>query len=387
MKVCVLHNEYESKYPSGETEAVLREIGLLSNEGIENFYLRKSTDDFQSSTKFRKVIYLFRHVLLGYPHLLKSERIQISDSDVLHIHNTFPFLGFRIIRWAKRRDKKVILTIHNARLTCLNGTHFRSSKSCFKCSESNSFLPGIFFGCYRKSRVQSFLFSRYMSKFIESFANVDLFFVLNGHTRQTLIRLGVNESKIRLMPNPVDGPIIVSPTKELNVLFAGRLTRDKGLLLLIEAFKSSMISNLGWKLHIAGSGDLLTELEMHTQKDPMIIVHGYVSQEALSQLIEESCVVCVPSISFEGFPTMITKAASHGRGVLISDVGPLSELREFGWVRAYRPNVEDWANGFRDLADSKFCVTPNLEARSWWESNSSTSAIKQRMIENLKLLN
>lgn len=33
MKACVLHNEYESKYPSGETKAVLRENGLMRDEG------------------------------------------------------------------------------------------------------------------------------------------------------------------------------------------------------------------------------------------------------------------------------------------------------------------------------------------------------------------
>jgi glycosyltransferase involved in cell wall biosynthesis len=221
---------------------------------------------------------------------------------------------------------------------------------------------------------------------MKSFGDVDLFFVLNQYTRRTLIDLGISESKIQLFSNPVDGPIKTSQARELNVLFAGRLTREKGLLVLIEAFKSAMISDLGWRLHIAGSGDLLKELTSLIKGDPMIIVHGHVSQDALSRLINESCVVCVPSISYEGFPTMITKAAAHGRSVMISDVGPMSELKEFEWVRAYSPSVEEWTNGFRDLADSNFWVTPNLQARNWWESNASTSAVKHLMIKNFKLL-
>jgi glycosyltransferase involved in cell wall biosynthesis len=225
-----------------------------------------------------------------------------------------------------------------------------------------------------------------MNRFKKSFGDIDLFFVLNRHTCRTLIDLGINESRIRLMPNPVDGPFQTSQAKELNVLFAGRLTREKGLLVLIEAFKSSMISNIGWRLHIAGSGDLLMELKSEIEKDPMIVFHGYVSQDTLSRLISESCVVCVPSISYEGFPTMITKAAAHGRAVMISDVGPLSELKELDWVRAYPPNVEEWTNGFKNLADSTFWVTPNSQARSWWESTSSASVVKHLMIENFKSL-
>ena len=41
MKACVLHNEYESKHPSGGTEAVLRENRLLRDEGYRKFSFKK----------------------------------------------------------------------------------------------------------------------------------------------------------------------------------------------------------------------------------------------------------------------------------------------------------------------------------------------------------
>jgi glycosyltransferase involved in cell wall biosynthesis len=386
MKVCVLHNEYESRLPSGETEAVLREVGLLREEGVQNFYLRKSTDDFQSSRRHQQFVYLIKHVLLGFPNLSNRERTEIRNADLLHIHNTFPFLGFRIIKYAKRMNKKVILTIHNARLTCLSGTHYRKSNPCFKCSQNKTFIFGMIYGCYRNSRFQSFLFARYMRLYLKSFKDVDLFFVLNNHTRQSLINLGIKYSKISLMPNPVEGPVKTSQTKELNLLFAGRLTREKGVLILIEAFKSAKISDLGWRLHIAGSGELLREIKSHGEEDSAIIVHGQVSQTTLGQLIEDSSVVCVPSIAYEGFPTMVTKAAAHGRAVMISDVGPLSEIKELDWIRAYLPNASEWAIGLRFIANSNFWNTPNEGARAWWESTSSTQVVKKLMLENFKSL-
>lgn len=73
--------------------------------GIENFYLRKSSDDFQSSLGYQKMFYLVKDVVSGFPNLSNSERAEIRKADG-STYITFPFLVFCIIKWAKRIDKK-----------------------------------------------------------------------------------------------------------------------------------------------------------------------------------------------------------------------------------------------------------------------------------------
>jgi glycosyltransferase involved in cell wall biosynthesis len=121
-------------------------------------------------------------------------------------------------------------------------------------------------------------------------------------------RLGALE--VVVLPNGVDPPAEVGEEAEPpEVLFAGRLSREKGVLELVEATR-------GMNLVVAGNGPL---------RDRVPQARGFVPPEELARLYERAAVVVCPSLR-EGFGVVCLEAMAHGRPVVASGVGGLLDL-------------------------------------------------------------
>jgi glycogen(starch) synthase len=121
-------------------------------------------------------------------------------------------------------------------------------------------------------------------------------------------RLGARD--VRVVPNGVELPAEVGEEAEPpEILFAGRLSREKGILELVEAAR-------GLPLVVAGDGPLRTQV-------PGAL--GWVPREQLEQLYGHAAVVACPSHR-EGFGLACAEAMAHGRPVVASAVGGLRDL-------------------------------------------------------------
>jgi glycosyltransferase involved in cell wall biosynthesis len=121
-------------------------------------------------------------------------------------------------------------------------------------------------------------------------------------------RLGARE--VRVIPNGVDMPDEVGREAEpLEILFAGRLSREKGILELVEAAD-------GMELVVAGDGPL---------RDRVPTARGFVPHDELTHLYARAAVVACPSHR-EGFGIACAEAMAHGRPVVASAVGGLLDL-------------------------------------------------------------
>ena len=120
--------------------------------------------------------------------------------------------------------------------------------------------------------------------------------------------LGARE--VRVIPSGVDVPEEVAEEVEpLEVLFAGRLSPEKGILELVEAAN-------GMTLVVAGDGPL---------RDRVPGALGFVPHHALGPLYERAAVVAVPSHR-EGFGVVCAEAMAYGRPVVAGAVGGLLDL-------------------------------------------------------------
>ena len=117
-------------------------------------------------------------------------------------------------------------------------------------------------------------------------------------------------SEVRVIPSGVDLPAeVVKEARPLEVLYAGRLSPEKGVLELAAAAE-------GMKLVVAGDGPLRPRV-------PGAL--GFVPQEELQGLYARAAVVACPSRR-EGFGVACLEAMSHGRPVVATDVGGLRDL-------------------------------------------------------------
>jgi len=121
---------------------------------------------------------------------------------------------------------------------------------------------------------------------------------------------GLGIEHVRVIPNGVEiPPFVREPIYPLEVLFAGRLSREKGILELVEA-ASAM------NLVVPGDGPLRAQV-------PGAL--GFVPHRELGELYERAAVVACPSHR-EGFNVVCAEAMAYGRPVVAGAVGGLLDL-------------------------------------------------------------
>jgi glycosyltransferase involved in cell wall biosynthesis len=121
-------------------------------------------------------------------------------------------------------------------------------------------------------------------------------------------RLGAAD--VRVIPSGVDVPAEVGEEADPpEVLYAGRLSEEKGVLELVEAAS-------GLNLVVAGDGPLRGRVP-HAR--------GFVPHDELQRLYARAAVVACPSRR-EGFGVTCLEAMAHARPVVASAVGGLRDL-------------------------------------------------------------
>jgi len=120
--------------------------------------------------------------------------------------------------------------------------------------------------------------------------------------------LGARE--VRVIPTGVDVPRdVAEPAEPPEVLYAGRLSAEKGVRELVEA-------SAGMNLVVAGDGPL---------RDEVPGALGFVPHDELLGLYARASVVACPSHR-EGFGVVCAEAMAHGRPVVAGAVGGLLDL-------------------------------------------------------------
>jgi glycosyltransferase involved in cell wall biosynthesis len=120
--------------------------------------------------------------------------------------------------------------------------------------------------------------------------------------------LGARE--VRVIPSGVDLPVLVGEeAAPPEVLYAGRLSEEKGVLELVEATR-------GMNLVVAGDGPLRARIPG---------ARGFVPHDELEGLYARAALVACPSRR-EGFGVACLEAMAHGRPVVATAVGGLLDL-------------------------------------------------------------
>jgi glycosyltransferase involved in cell wall biosynthesis len=115
---------------------------------------------------------------------------------------------------------------------------------------------------------------------------------------------------VHVVPSGVDLPAEVGAEAEpAEVLYAGRLSAEKGVLELVEAAR-------GLNLVVAGDGPLRARVPQAS---------GFVPHDELQRLYARAAVVACPSRR-EGFGVACLEAMAHARPVVATNVGGLRDL-------------------------------------------------------------
>ena len=114
-------------------------------------------------------------------------------------------------------------------------------------------------------------------------------------------------------------------SQAINLCFVGRLEREKGLDLFIEALLSlrpAEASKLK-AIHIVGHGNDLEHYRNTTKSSTLnFIFYGFLSRTEVHAIYEQSHAIVLPSVS-EGFPKVISEAMNYGCLPLVSNISSI----------------------------------------------------------------
>lgn len=365
MKICYVHNEYRSLLPSGENVSVLKDYESLKRNRVDAHLITLKSDDFIETNFFKKMWTLI-HVLVGvYPPKRIRKDISRIRPDICHFHNFFPLVGMQTFKYLHRRKIKVVVTIHNVRLNCLSASHFRSGRGCFKCSVRKGHIPGIFFRCFKGSAFASTYLALFNFRTVRALKYVDQFIVLNKFSMSMLESAGVGPEKISIrvpIPSRFQNAIKL---KEKRILFAGRLSEEKGIRLLMKAWKHAGLSNSGWTLVVAGSGELEGEVTKVCDADSSVEFLGYVTQNYIDEELAKASAICVPSLGYEGFPTLIAQSSQFGICALVTNINSFQDFEE-SWLIKCETDINSLAEALRTLENCEISEK-HIASQLWYE--------------------
>ena len=184
-----------------------------------------------------------------------------------------------------------------------------------------------------KSGTQLFTYQLY-APFL---AHYDRVIVFSQVQRNFLVRLGVPEEKLAVIPNGVDvqkyspGPSNLKSQWNAERLFVyqGRISTEKNVEALLKAWKQSHLGD-SCKLLIVGNGALSASLMPFYGEEHGIIWLGFVADEQRRiEILQAADVFILPSL-LEGLSLSLLEAMSCGVACVATDAGADGEVLEDG---------------------------------------------------------
>jgi glycosyltransferase involved in cell wall biosynthesis len=175
--------------------------------------------------------------------------------------------------------------------------------------------------------------------------------------------LGVEASRIRVIPHGTRAPGRVSAARENLVLTVGAVQKRKNVGGLVKAFERMPA---GWKLAIAGAGEgygaaeELRAVEQSARRSDIEVL-GYVPAAALEELYRRASIFAFPSFD-EGFGMPVLDAMARGVPVVASRRSAIPEVAGDAALLVDPENIEELGHTLAKLAENGD-LRRDLEAR------------------------
>lgn len=333
MKVLILHNRY--RQPGGEDAVVDDEVRLLNRHGVDTLRFEVSNEDQGSGSAVSRLIQVGWNSSWSRQSYAKVLEIcKEFRPDVAHVHNFWMHLSPAVHAACKAGGAATVQTLHNFRLLCANATFIRDGVVCQDCLGKVPWR-GVVRKCYRESAFASGAVAKMMvvNRIRHTWErDVDAFIALSEHSRSKFVAGGLPGDRIFVKPNfadPPEGQPSPDPDSAL-VVFAGRLSSEKGVRTLVEAWAQGGLPESA-RLCIVGDGPDRADLQQLARALPNVTFTGAQSPEEVRKLFLAARVVAVPSMCFENFPRVIAEAFACGRPVVGSALGAVGEIVREGY--------------------------------------------------------
>ena len=319
MKILVIHNSYQ--IAGGEDSVFNNECLLLEQNGITVRKLSISNDSISGLLAkvfaFIGVVFSFH----GYKRIVQA--IETFRPDVVHVHNYFPLISPSVFYACKKMGVPVVHTLHNYRAICPTALLMNNGKIEERSIQKSPWWA-VKQKVYKDSILGTFVLAAMVAwhKRLGTWkTKVDRFIALTQFAANKYEQAGWPESKLVVKPNFVPDPFDSGFTyqNEQHAIFVGRLSEEKGVDLLLEAWKE-----IDYKLLIIGDGPLKSVVEQ--SDNPNIHYLGKLDKQNVLERVKKASFLVMASTWYEGLPMVLVEAFACGTPALVPNLGGMGEV-------------------------------------------------------------
>ncbi|MBR3134845.1 MAG: glycosyltransferase family 4 protein [Clostridia bacterium] len=311
---------------------------------------------------------------------LMEKALDEFKPDIVHLNNFQRQLSASIVNPIKERNIPIVFTAHDVQAVCpaitmldndgnicekcMGGKYINCvKKKCNKGSTLKSLLGAIEGKYYRNKKI-------YTEK-IESIITPSSFY------KEKLIEDGIEKDKIIAIHNFIKtSEYEVETTNEGYALYVGRLSKEKGILDLIDAFKN--IEN--GKLLIAGDGPEKENIQATIKENSLedrIELLGFLDKKEIIDYISKCSFVVIPSIWYENCPYSALETQAIGKAIIGANIGGIPELVDDG-----KEGLLFESGNTEDLQDKMELLLKNTEKANKMGMTARNNAKEKYSIDN-----
>jgi len=325
MRILLCHNYYQQ--PGGEDQVFADERRLLQSRGhavasltLHNDLIRRlgpwkaARRAIWNSESYARLRLLIRR---QRPHLL-------------HCTNLFPLISPAAYYAAHHEGVPVVQSLHNYRLLCPNALCFRNGWPCEDCLGKVIAWPAILRGCYRGSRLGSAVAAavQVVHHCKGTWASmIDRYVVPSHFARRKFVEAGLPPEKLVVKPNFVHPDPGAGTGQGGYAVFAGRLSPEKGVELLLAAWR---LLKKPVPLKVVGDGPLAERVRAACGGDRAVQWLGRLPFDQVSRVLGEAACLVFPSACYETFGRAIVESFAKGTPAIVPRMGAMAELVDDG---------------------------------------------------------
>lgn len=320
--------------------------GIVAGQSDVYHYMERSggldIEYFYYGQKVRRREGIMKKIFLRGADLFRLiNKIKSFKPDIIHIDTSHNFKSLV-------RDVITLFVLSQMRqkvFTIFHGTNFEGIYLKTLCRWLTRYIV-------RRTRGVGLLSKGEKRRFSHEFPDV----------KSYIVRCGINISRLRrASKTKLNLPL------GINILYSGRVMREKGIMETIEAFRVVSRKVARARLIVVGDGTQMREVRALVRENELggrVLVKGYVGEDAA--YFKNCDLFILPTYCYEGFPTALIKALVVGKPIITTrSRGSIDYLREPDnclWVKPKRAD---------DIADKILRIISQPPLRKNMSHNNS----------------